>query len=209
MPMIGNQQTYTVLTCRKYKKLHPLGLRPAGCINIEGFNVTMSILPYDVNYSQEALFGASIENWTRQQLAALGYEARPLRSWCDRFDILITGDVPLLIECKAAHETRRKVRPGVYGRRWQFATRNRPQIDHIVILAAVDDYGKIHPFVCPSWLFFGRDNVAITSHPLEYVKRGRGMFSEYYQAWGVIEQVMSQRAHVLQLPLFDLVGGAA
>ena len=137
----------------------------------------------------------------------MGYTPRPLRLWTDRYDLIVTsGHTPLFVEVKAAHETRRKVRPGYYAPRWQFNTRDRPRLDHVVILVCQDAHGVLYPFVCPSWLFFGRDNVSITSHPRQYVKRGRGMFAEYFERWDTIGEVMTRRAHTLQLPLLKMLG---
>jgi hypothetical protein len=75
------------------KKTAPDGIT-ARRVQKKGCEHPMCILPQDCNYSREAIFGASVEDWTLQQLTGLGYTARPLRLWTDRYDLLITGSTP-------------------------------------------------------------------------------------------------------------------
>jgi len=148
----------------------------------------------------EQKYGSEIECWALAELVSLGYGARLMPTWTDKFDILIedAGPQPVRIEVKGARATNRKVRPDYYRPTWEFDTaRLSHDIDHVVIMVVEDDTGRRWPFVCPNRLFIGRGRVNITSHPQRY----GGMFAEFLGRWGLINEVSVQRARIEQLSL--------
>lgn len=153
------------------------------------------MLPFNATVKQE--FGAEVEQWVLQQLAANGYSARLISRWTAAFDLVIDGPRPVLVEVKAAHRRARRVRPGYYAPEWRWHVANLAECDHVLILVAEEEQGRRWAFVMPSWEAWQRQGLSITSHPERY----RGRLAKYLDAWSTVEAVAG-RVTEFQLTLF-------
>jgi hypothetical protein len=154
-----------------------------------------------MNLSACQRYGLEGEQWAARQLSDMGYHARLLSLWTADFDILI--DNLLCCEVKISRSRLRRVRPGYYRPTWSFDLARLPRhMDMVVILICEDDYQTWWPYVVPSWYFFGRNSVNITSHPQKY----RGYLAGCLHNWSNVGLVMAQRqkySYQLPLPLFQ------
>jgi hypothetical protein len=144
-------------------------------------------------------FGLSIEEWICSQLQERGYPARLVSNFFENVDIMI-GDLP--VEVRAARCYPRKIRPGVYGTRWQFdLTRglNPALVDYVAILVATDGFDR-YPFIIPGAWTLARSSASITSHPTLY----KGWLAAGLNNWGVIDTMLESRRRLagLQMRMF-------
>jgi hypothetical protein len=145
-------------------------------------------------------FGVMAEQWVYQELLKRGYEARLISDFFADSDILIEGVCHC--EVKISRMTWRYVRRGLYRPCWQFDLSRLPRHrDSLVIIICQDGVGQWFPFVCPSWDFFGRYRVNITSHPTKY----RGYLAQELDTWGNVADVLARnQKYNYQLPLEGL-----
>jgi hypothetical protein len=151
-----------------------------------------------MNLCQAQRFGLMAEQWAVAELQKRGYEARLISLFTADSDIILSGGV--MVEVKISHCRKRYIRPG-YSRPCYFFDLHRlpRHRDSIVILICQDNLGDWYPFIAPSWYFFGRYRVNITSHPTQY----RGYLADCLERWNNIDTVLARcKNNSPQLPLF-------
>jgi hypothetical protein len=150
--------------------------------------------------SKTQKIGLQAEKWALQKLLKQGYQAQLVSSWVAQYDILVGG--LLQVEVKFSNQRVRYVRPGYYRPVWWFDVSRLPAGDMIVILICADDRGKWWPYVAPSWYFFGRHSVAITSHPKQY----SGYLAKTLRNWSNVAWVLARRQQQSQQLILPLWG---
>jgi hypothetical protein len=146
---------------------------------------------------QAQRFGLMAEKWVVSELTKRGYEARLISMFTADSDILISGGVT--VEVKISHCLQRYVRPGYARPYFGFDLARLPRHrDSIVVLICQDVHRDWYPFIAPSWYFFGRYRVNITSHPTKY----RGYLSDCLNRWDNVANVLARaQKNSPQLPL--------
>lgn len=151
--------------------------------------------------SKTQKFGLQGELWVKEELEARGYGVQLISNWFDDYDLIVNGCLP--VEVKTARSYIRKPSPTRAVLSYQFETARLPQIgDFLVVLVVNDQHGRMWPYVTPSWRYFQRSSVAITSHPTQY----SGMWAKYLDRWSVVDRLIFARQYYgqkLQLPLFN------
>jgi hypothetical protein len=142
-------------------------------------------------------FGFMAEVWVYKFLLSRGYEAKLIANFNADSDILIDGCCHC--EVKISRPLRRCVRLGYYRPYWNFDVSRLPRHrDSVVVLVCQDGLGDWYPFVAPSWYFFGRWSVNITSHPTQY----KGYLADCLNCWGNVADVLARVSkNSYQLPL--------
>lgn len=141
-------------------------------------------------------YGLNAERWATEQLIKRGYDAFLLGRFTDKADILINDHVPC--EVKIRRKYMRKVRDGYYRPTWLFEVARSSHYTDSLFILICDDGALWHPFIVPSWYFFGRANVSITSHPTQY----RGYVADCLNCWGNVADVLAKnKIYSYQLPL--------
>jgi len=142
-------------------------------------------------------YGFGGEEWASVELRARGYEVKVISDWCDQYDLIINGVLP--VEVKRSRSYMRHIRPGYYRPTWCFDVARIPQDqDFLLLLIAEDDYGQFWPHLVPSFHAFGRHSIAITSHPRIY----KGHWSAALKRWSVIDWLINIRERLNQPLLF-------
>jgi len=157
--------------------------------------MTQKTTPYGLGEAQR--FGFMAEVWALNVLLSRGYEAKLINDFNADSDILIDGVCHC--EVKISRCYRRCVRAGYYRPCWQFDLSRMPRHrDSVVILVCQDALGDWYPFIAPSWYFFGRCRVNITSHPTKY----KGYLADCLNCWGNVADVLARVSiNSYQLPL--------
>lgn len=146
--------------------------------------------------SKRQRYGLKAELWAVEQLTKRGYDALLLSNFSDKVDILVNNRVPC--EVKIRHKYMRKVREGYYKPTWLFEVGRSSHFKDSLFILICDDGVLWHPFIVPSWYFFGRATVSITSHPTKYA----GRLADCLNCWGNVADVLSKnKIYSYQLPL--------
>lgn len=147
--------------------------------------------------SERQNFGFMAEMWVHNVLLKKGYQSKLIADFNADSDILIDGCCHC--EVKISRPTMRRVRPGYYRPVWNFDLSRMPRgRDSVVILVCQDRFGDWYPFIAPSWYFFRRYRVNITSHPTRY----RGYLADCLNCWGNVADVLARvPKNTYQLPL--------
>jgi len=149
-----------------------------------------------IGLSKRQRYGLRAEMWAVEQLTKRGYEAIPLRDFSDKVDILVNGLMP--VEVKIRHSYLRKVKNGYRKPTWLFEVKRSSHYTDSLFILICDDGVLWYPYIVPSWYFFGRCNVSITSHPNKY----RGYVADCLGCWGNVADVLSKnKIYSYQLPL--------
>lgn len=151
--------------------------------------------------SETQRFGLYWEEWTLDQLHTLGYtDARLVSDYFADVDILLSS---LPIEVKAAHPKKHWA-GSCYRWRWQFDVSRLPKWSDSVVVMIALDHDTPYPYICPSWLLFGRYNVHITSHPTFF----KGRLASCLHNWANVALVREMhKTFTGQMALFNMGTG--
>jgi len=149
--------------------------------------------------SKRQKFGLHGELWAKDQLEAMGHEARLITDFCDFYDLIVDDCLP--VEVKISRQNHRYIRPGYYRPYFTFDVSRIPRNqDSVVILVCQDMQHQLWPYVVPSW-FIGNRQCVVISHPKVYT----GRYFDWRDKWEAVEWVKTIRTRLgqgLQLPLF-------
>jgi hypothetical protein len=159
------------------------------------FNFIPSTKIYQVpnnGFSQTQSLGYKGEKWAAEALSSLGWSVDMPGDFNAAYDLKIgrSGEPQTLhVEVKTAKISYRYPKPGYRRPRYQFDLSgglDAKKIDFLYILLAIDETGKVTPFIVPSWAIGNRQHVQITSPPEHYTGR---LLVGYRHNWAAVDQV--------------------